>query len=183
MTTCAPDSARHGPTTALSKAARTSAIRDRTFCGGTSGAITLGNSSGCPDKTPVQGTLNDPYTGTVIAFTRGAGTSAAVQIDHIYPLSAAYDMGAWAWTDEQRINFAEDPINLLAVSGPANQSKSDSLPGTTPDRQGHSWMPPNSSYHCVYAQKLIAVAAKYALPIDEASVPVLTAALATCPAS
>lgn len=144
--------------------------------------ITLGSSSGCPDRTPIQGTLNDPYTGTVIAFTRGAKTSSAVQIDHIFPLAAAFDLGAWAWTDEQRINFAEDPTNLLAVSGPANQSKSDSLPGTTPERQGHSWMPPNSAYHCVYAQKLIAVAAKYALPIDQASVPVLTDALSTCPA-
>jgi len=140
--------------------------------------VKLGSSSGCPNRTPIHGTLNDPHTG----FSRGSTTRSAVKVDHIFLLAAAFDVGAWAWTDEQRIILAEDPANLLAVSGPANQSKSDSLPVTTPDRQGHSWMPPNRAYRCAYAQKLLAVAGTYALPIVQASVPVLTDALFTCPA-
>jgi hypothetical protein len=40
------------------------------------------------------GVLNDPYTGRVINFVRGVGTSSAVQIDHVVALSDAWQKGA-----------------------------------------------------------------------------------------
>jgi hypothetical protein len=40
------------------------------------------------------GTLADKYTGTTIAFTRGQDTGSDVQIDHVVPLSDAWQMGA-----------------------------------------------------------------------------------------
>src|SRR5581483_7969025 len=40
------------------------------------------------------GTLNDPYTGKTIQFTRGAGTSEAVEIDHVVAIGDAWQKGA-----------------------------------------------------------------------------------------
>lgn len=121
----------------------------------------------CPDAVAT-GTLRDPYTGTVIAFQRGPKTGAAVQIDHIVPLGYAWDMGAWAWPDEERQRFANDPQELLAVQGKANDDKGDSPPGR--------WMPPNAGFTCGYATRFIAVLRAYSLPVDPASSTVLAGA-------
>jgi hypothetical protein len=48
-------------------------------------------SNGC---TVLTGTLLDPYTGSTIAFHRGASTSNSVQIDHVVALSDAWQTGA-----------------------------------------------------------------------------------------
>lgn len=111
---------------------------------------------GTNDCVVVAGSLNDPYTGDVLPFTKQ--DAGDVQIDHIYPLAAAWDMGAWQWSEEQRILFANDiTFNLMAVSGAENQSKSDKTPS--------EWMPPNAAYHCFYAGRYLSVAVKYGLPI------------------
>lgn len=39
------------------------------------------------------GILNDPYTGKLIRFKYGVGTSSAVQIDHVVALSDAWQKG------------------------------------------------------------------------------------------
>lgn len=126
----------------------------------------------CPDAVAT-GTLHDPYTNDVIAFTRGAHTGEAVQIDHIVPLSYSWDQGAWNWTPEMRIRFANDPANLLAVQGQANQDKGDKQPAL--------WMPPNAAFQCQYAMQFIAVLRGYGLPVDGPSVSVLRHAAGTCP--
>lgn len=61
------------------------------------------------------GTLDDPYTGAVIDFTRGQGTSSQVQIDHVIPLSWAAQQGALDWGSKTREQFANDPLNLSSV--------------------------------------------------------------------
>jgi hypothetical protein len=63
-----------------------------------------------------RGTLHDPYTGTVIAFVRGPDTSNAVEIDHVVSLADAWYKGAREWDVQRRLDFANDPRNLLAVS-------------------------------------------------------------------
>jgi Protein of unknown function (DUF1524) len=126
----------------------------------------------CPDAVAT-GTLHDPYTNATIDFHRGAGIGASVQIDHIVPLALAWDMGAYDWPDAQRTRFANDPANLLAVSGKANEDKGDSQPAL--------WMPPNHAFWCQYAIQFIAVARGYALPVDQASANVLRQAAGTCP--
>jgi hypothetical protein len=118
----------------------------------------------CPDAVAT-GVLDDPYTGTVISFQRGPKTGEDVQIDHIVPLAYAWDMGASEWTDAQRKQFANDPDELLAVQGKANEDKGDSPPG--------NWMPPNAAFDCQYATHWVTVLRKYGLPIDPASVPVV----------
>ncbi|RAU94945.1 HNH endonuclease family protein [Mycolicibacter senuensis] len=120
------------------------------------------------------GTLHDPYTNATIAFTRGAKIGEAVQIDHIVPLAYAWDMGAAAWPYRQRLRFANDPANLLAVAGQANQDKGDAGPG--------QWMPPNKSFACQYAVAYIAVLRGYALRLDQPSADALLEAAASCPA-
>ncbi|BBZ17472.1 HNH endonuclease family protein [Mycolicibacterium gadium] len=119
------------------------------------------------------GLLHDPYTNAEIAFTRGEKTGAAVQIDHIVPLALAWDLGARLWTDDQRLRFANDPANLIAVAGAVNQDKGDQEPAT--------WMPPNTAFRCQYAMQFIAVIRGYALPIDAPSAAALRDAAATCP--
>src|SRR5699024_12715058 len=59
----------------------------------------------------------------------------AIEVDHIFPLSAAWDHGAYQWDDATRQQFANDPLNLVATSRELNQSKSDSLP--------EEWLPPH----------------------------------------
>ena len=129
--------------------------------------------SSCPTAVAT-GTLHDPYSNAVVSLVRGAGTGAAVQIDHIVPLAYAWDMGARAWPGHLRMRFANDPANLLAVEGNVNQDKGDQPPA--------HWMPPNRAFHCQYAMQFIAVLKGYSLPVDAPSVPVLREAVATCPA-
>jgi hypothetical protein len=126
----------------------------------------------CPNAVAT-GILHDPYTNSVIIFQRGAKVGEAVQIDHIVPLAYAWDMGAFGWPDPERLRFANDPANLLAVQGQANQDKGDLPPA--------QWMPPNTAFACQYAIQFIAVLRGYSLPVDEPSAGVLRQAASTCP--
>lgn len=112
------------------------------------------DSNGCIVRT---GTLHDPYTGAVISFVRGPDTSEAVQIDHVVPLSYAWQHGASTWAPERLAAFANDPANLAAVDGPANQSKSDSGPA--------EWMPPAAGYACTYVDRFASVLLGYGLTV------------------
>jgi hypothetical protein len=127
----------------------------------------------CPNAVAA-GLLRDPYTSRTIAFQRGAKVGEAVQIDHIVPLAYAWDMGASAWPFAERLRFANDPANLLAVEGRANQDKGDLAPG--------QWMPLNAAFACQYAMQFIAVLRGYSLPVDQPSTAVLKRAASTCPA-
>lgn len=119
------------------------------------------------------GTLRDPYTNETVLFQRGNQIGASVQIDHLVPLAFAWDMGARDWTEEMRKRFANDPANLLAVAGKANQDKGDLPPG--------EWMPPNTAFWCQYAVAFTEVLRGYRLPIDEDSARKLKNAAASCP--
>jgi hypothetical protein len=126
----------------------------------------------CPNAVAT-GTLHDPYTNATVAFVRGNQVGAAVQIDHIVPLALAWDLGARNWSDEMRLRFANDPANLLAVQGQANQDKSDLEPA--------AWMPPNRAFWCQYSVQFANVLRGYGLPVDLPSATVLRVAAATCP--
>ena len=126
----------------------------------------------CPHAVAT-GTLRDPYTNTVIPFVRGNQIGASVQIDHIVPLAYAWDMGARDWPDDLRLRFANDPANLLAVQGQANQDKGDQEPAT--------WMPPNQAFWCQYSLQFIEVLRGYHLPVDGPSADRLRQAAGTCP--
>lgn len=119
------------------------------------------------------GILEDPFTGQVIAFQRGVRTSLDVQIDHVVSLSDAWQKGAQALTGYQRFLFYNDPLNLLAVWGPANASKSDS--------DAASWLPPNKGFRCPFVARQIAVKGKYGLWVTQAEYDAMKRVLANCP--
>jgi hypothetical protein len=121
----------------------------------------------------LSGTLHDPYSGTTIAFVRGRNTSSTVQIDHVVPLSDAWQKGAQQWSTSRRTALANDPLNLLAVDGLTNQRKSDGDAAT--------WLPPNKPYRCAYAARQIAVKARYGLWVTSAERDAFAGILAACP--
>lgn len=121
----------------------------------------------------LSGRLNDPYTGKTIMFTKGASSSALVQIDHVVALSDAWQKGAQLLSAETRATFANDPLNLLAVDGPANNQKSDADAAT--------WLPPNKDYRCRYVARQIAVKQKYSLWVTQAESDAMKRVLHGCP--
>ncbi len=121
----------------------------------------------------LSGTLDDPYTGATIVFKRGAGTSDDVQIDHVVALSNAWQTGAQQLTHSQRVALANDPLELLAAEGAANQQKSDGDAAT--------WLPSNKPFRCQYVARQVAVKSKYSLWVTQAEFDAITRVLATCP--
>lgn len=114
------------------------------------------------------GSLRDRYTGNVLPFKRGVETSRTVQIDHIVPLADAWRSGAHKWTQAQRVKFANDPTNLIAVEGFINQFKSD--------KTADAYLPPANA--CRYAATVITVKTKYSLFVSRAELAALTKACA-----
>ena len=127
------------------------------------------NSRGC---VVISGVLNDPYTGKIINFMRGKDTSEQVQIDHVVALSDAWQSGAQEISAQERLQLANDPENLLAVDGPANQQKSDSDAAT--------WLPANASFRCSYVARQIRVKAKYHLWVKPAEKEAMINVLTPC---
>ncbi|MDO5747595.1 MAG: HNH endonuclease family protein [Actinomycetaceae bacterium] len=118
------------------------------------------------------GTLLDPYTGKYIHFEKGP-RSPEVQIDHVVALGNAWRTGAAQWNDQQRLEFANDPLNLLAVDGPANQEKEAS--------SAEQWLPPNKGYRCAYVARQVAVKTKWNLWVTQAEKDAMADIALTCP--
>jgi len=120
----------------------------------------------------IMGILDDPYTDKTINFIRGDATSDDVQIDHVVALSDAWQKGAQQLSFDNRIDLANDPLELLAVSGQANQQKGDS--------DAASWLPKNKSFRCEYVSRQIAVKRKYALWVTRAEYDAIKSVLNNC---
>ncbi|MDQ0819132.1 hypothetical protein QFZ79_001424 [Arthrobacter sp. V4I6] len=125
------------------------------------------------DCVVLSGLLNDPYTAALINFLRGNSTSTAVQIDHVVALSDAWQKGAQQLSLAQRVAFANDPLNLLAVDGPANQQKSDGDAAT--------WLPPNRAFRCEYVARQISVKSSYSLWVTQPEHDAMARVLGDCP--
>jgi hypothetical protein len=136
-------------------------LTDETFKAGTHDCIVL------------TGKLKDPYTATLIHFVRGEKTSTKVQIDHVVALSDAWQTGAQKISAEQRKQLANDPYNLLAVDGPANEQKSDGDAAT--------WLPANTAFRCAYIARQIGVKQKYSLWVTPSEKTAMKSVLDTCP--
>jgi len=118
------------------------------------------------------GVLDDVYTGKVIDFRRGADTSDDIQIDHVVTLSDAWQKGAQQLSPIEREALANDPLELIAVDGEANQQKSDGDAAT--------WLPPNKPFRCQYVARQIAVKKKYRLWVTAAEKNAMEAVLSGC---
>lgn len=133
---------------------------DETVRTGTRGCVVL------------SGVLHDPYTARSIAFHRGS-TSSAVQIDHVVPLGDAWQTGAQQLSEQQRTQLANDPLELLAVDGPTNESKGDGDAAT--------WLPPDKAYRCAYVARQVAVKQAYRLWVTAAERAAMVRVLDRCP--
>ena len=123
--------------------------------------------------TVLSGLLAGPYSAEWIRFVRGEATSAIVQVDHVVSLSDAWQKGAQQLDPIQRQRFANDPLNLLAVSGPLNQQKGDGDAAT--------WLPANRSFWCPYVARQVAVKARYDLWVTAAERDAMARVLSRCP--
>lgn len=112
-------------------------------------AATTMRSTGC---SVVHGRWYDPYTDSTFTSARD------LDIDHIVPLSFAWDHGAYSWDNETRRAFANDLRNLLPVSASANRSKGDKGP--------LEWLPPNSEYRCSYVLRFQRITRIYKLDLS-----------------
>ena len=121
----------------------------------------------------LSGTLVDPYSGKKIDFTRGQGTSTLVPIDHVVAVSDAWQKGAFKWDEIKRVNFYNDPLNLIATQRSLNSQKGDGDAAT--------WLPPLKSYRCTYIARQIAVKAKYSIWVTKAEKDAMVRILSACP--
>lgn len=110
-----------------------------------------------------------PYDGVVVNDVAG------LEIDHLVALADAWRSGAWAWTDERRLAFANDldlADTLVAVSGRSNRSKGDSSPD--------QWLPPDHTAWCAYATSWVRVKARWDLSVTPAEKAKLVQVLSGC---
>lgn len=99
-----------------------------------------------------------PYTGREIL------KASELDIDHLVPLAHAQRSGGAGWPREKKRQFANDPLNLLAVEAAANRAKGDQAPD--------QWRPPNRKFWPEYARRWRAIKSKYGLfssPAEEAA--------------
>lgn len=129
-------------------------------------------TQGSCDHDVLAGTWLDPYTGRELTFTdlKDQAQAQAIQIDHVVSLSDAWASGAWEWTPLERIGFANDLDNLLAVDGPTNQAKSDRGP---PD-----WLPEVD--RCRYVEHYVQVKDAYGLGVSGDAIAGLRRLLQQC---
>ena len=73
----------------------------------------------------------------------------------------------------ERVAFANDPLNLLAVDASANRQKGDGDAAT--------WLPANKRFRCAYVARQVAVKLKYALSVTAAERDAMRRVLAKCP--
>ena len=118
------------------------------------------------------GTLIDPYTGTTIEFVRGPRSSSSIEIDHVVSLADAWYKGARAWDPQRRLDFANDPRNLLAVSPKANFDKAF--------RDAASWLPPNEAFRCDFVARQVEVKTAYGLWLSAKEKRAMTEVLSRC---
>lgn len=118
------------------------------------------------------GRLLDPFSNSVIEFKRGERTSMLVQIDHVVSLSNAWQTGIFKSSIKSRTEFANDPLNLLAVKGALNSQKRDGDAAT--------WLPPNKPFRCQYVALQVQVKAKYGLWVTSSEKDAIARVLSSC---
>ena len=111
----------------------------------------------------------DPWSGAVNT------NASALEVDHTVALANAWRSGAWAWTPDQRVAFANDLVDnghLIAIPAGENQSKADDGP--------EAWRPPAVSAWCAYARVWTAIKAKWNLTATPAEWAAVLEMASTC---
>ena len=132
----------------------------------------FGDSAVLDECNVIGGEFDEPYTGEHRVFENKTEI-AKIQIDHVVALSDAWQKGAQYKDKETRYKIATDPLNLLAVDGPANEQKSDGDAAT--------WLPKNKKFRCQYVARQVSVKYKYGLWVTEAEKEAISRILEKCP--
>ncbi|MFD9412181.1 HNH endonuclease family protein [Streptomyces sp. NPDC059989] len=125
------------------------------------------------DRNPcvvLSGVLHDPYTGKELPYTYRRASQ--IQTDHVVALGAAWRGGAYAWTPQRRLEYANDLDVLLAVDKQTNYDKGS--------KTADKWKPPVKGYWCEYARRYTGIKAKYRLSVTAPEKLALQDMLATC---
>ncbi|HHF3083332.1 HNH endonuclease family protein [Vibrio diabolicus] len=93
----------------------------------------------------IHGRWISPFTGKLIY------SASDVDIDHVVPLKWAWEHGASYWSAKKRKNFANDPVNLIAVEASLNRQKGAKDPS--------EWLPPQNQ--CQYILRFMRIIKKY----------------------
>ena len=110
-----------------------------------------------------------PYTGEQF------NEPGMLDIDHMVPLGNAHQSGGWAWSPEQKRQYANDlsyDNHLIAVQASANRAKGSRSPA--------DWKPPDRGYWCQYAMDWIAIKNTWQLTAVEPEAEALGEMLGTC---
>ena len=108
------------------------------------------------------------FFGDVQARVRQAGGQVTVRKHGVVGEDQEGSVGG----AQRRQEFANDPENLLAVDGQANEDKSAS--------SADQWLPPNTAFRCDYVKRQIAVKNAYGLSVTRAEQDALAEQLSTC---
>lgn len=117
----------------------------------------------------VDGHFIDPYTGLDVHVIGGESYDA--DIDHLIPLKEAWDSGASTWSQDKRVQLANDMENLVYVESGVNRSKSD--------KDAAEFLPSYEPAQCIYAVSQISIKGKYQMSVDTAEKAALQQVIST----
>ena len=111
------------------------------------------------DGNVASGAFMDPYTGLEVDYVRGRTETDPVVVDHVVSLWEAWATGAWAWTTEDRLAFANDPGNLVVTTFNINEDKGP--------QNAARWHPTTRQQECTFALQVVATKSKYGLEVHD----------------
>lgn len=109
----------------------------------------------------------DEYTGKTF------NVATQVDLDHVIPRMYAHIHGGDRWPPGKKLQFANDPLNLMLIERREIRRKGD----RGPDR----YLPPREEFHCQYARTWEAIADKYDLQLDTRDRNSIVRVLRDCP--
>lgn len=128
--------------------------------------VTFTTPSDCTVST---GQWVDPWSGAT------STSASALDVDHTVPLANAWRSGAWSWTPQQRVDFANDLSNadhLIAIPLGENRAKGDDGP--------EDWRPPDPGSWCHYAQAWTDIKSRWNLTASAAEWDAILEMAGTC---
>ena len=119
----------------------------------------------------------DPYTATPIE---------TCNVDHVVALHEAHESGGWAWPEDAKQRFSQDPDNHVASRACVNQSKGGDDISEWSDADITSSSACGGGYavtaagRCFLALTTVAVKSAWGLAVDQAEADALSRTLARC---
>ena len=103
------------------------------------------------------------------------GNPRHIDVDHTVPLRNAHLSGAWAWSSEEKedyANYLDDPAHLVAISSRHNRGKGARGP--------EEWAPPDNMLWCDYATDWAEIKQRWDLTMTPVESEIVMDMLETC---